>query len=56
MRTPGMWTAEVVHLMISTVKDSWENTRVASVAITNTNRQDFGVSWSSTLDSVGYGY
>ena len=35
------------------VKDGWGNTRVASVATTTINRQDFGVSWSSTLDSGG---
>ena len=35
------------------IKDGWGNTRVASVATTTINRQDFGVSWSSTLDSGG---
>ena len=35
------------------VTDGWGNTRVATVATTTINRQDFGVSWSSTLDSGG---
>ena len=35
------------------VVDGWGNTRVGSVATAEINRQDFGVSWSSTLDSGG---
>jgi len=35
------------------ITDGWGNTRVASVATTTINRQDFGVSWSAALDSGG---
>ena len=35
------------------VVDGWGNTRVGSVATAEINRQDFGVSWSSTLDAGG---
>ena len=35
------------------ITDGWGNTRVASVATTEINRQDFGVSWSAALDAGG---
>ena len=35
------------------VTDGWGNTRVASVATTTIDRQEFGVTWSSSLDSGG---
>jgi polyisoprenoid-binding protein YceI len=35
------------------VVDGWGNTRVGSIATAEINRQDFGVSWSSTLDAGG---
>jgi len=35
------------------ITDGWGNTRVATVATTEINRQDFGVSWSASLDSGG---
>ena len=35
------------------VVDGWGNTRVGSVATAEINRQDFGVSWSSSLDAGG---
>lgn len=35
------------------ITDGWGNTRVASVATTEINRQEFGVIWSSSLDSGG---
>ena len=35
------------------ITDGWGNTRVATVATTEINRQDFGVTWNSTLDSGG---
>ena len=35
------------------VVDGWGNTRVGSVATAEINRQDFGVSWSASLDAGG---
>ena len=35
------------------ITDGWGNTRVATVATTEINRQDFGVTWSAALDSGG---
>jgi polyisoprenoid-binding protein YceI len=35
------------------ITDGWGNTRVATVATTEINRQDFGVTWSASLDSGG---
>lgn len=35
------------------ITDGWGNTRVATVATTEINRQEFGVTWSSSLDSGG---
>ena len=35
------------------ITDGWGNTRVATVATTQINRQEFGVTWNSTLDSGG---
>jgi len=36
------------------VKDPWGNTKIGTSATAKINRQDFGVSWNSTLDSGGY--
>jgi len=35
------------------ITDGWGNTRIASVATTEINRQEFGVNWSSSLDAGG---
>jgi polyisoprenoid-binding protein YceI len=35
------------------VKDPWGNTRVASSATTQVNRQDFGVKWNANMDGGG---
>ena len=35
------------------ITDGWGNTRVATVATTEINRQEFGVTWSASLDSGG---
>ena len=35
------------------VVDGWGNTKVGTVATTTINRQDFGISWNSTLDAGG---
>jgi len=35
------------------VTDPWGNTKLGGVATTRINRQDFGVSWSKTLDAGG---
>jgi polyisoprenoid-binding protein YceI len=35
------------------ITDGWGNTKVGTVATTTINRQDFGVSWNSTLDAGG---
>ncbi len=35
------------------IKDPWGNLKVGATATTKINRQDFGVSWSKTLDSGG---
>lgn len=35
------------------VKDPWGNTRIGVNATAEINRQDFGVSWSKTLDGSG---
>ena len=35
------------------VVDGWGNTRVGSIATAEINRQDFGVSWSASLDAGG---
>lgn len=46
-----------VTLKLSPVKgpvvDGWGNTKIGTIATTTIDRQDFGVSWSSTLDSGG---
>lgn len=35
------------------VKDPWGNTRVATSATTQVNRQDFGVKWNANMDGGG---
>jgi len=35
------------------VKDPWGNTRIASSATTQVNRQDFGVKWNANMDGRG---
>lgn len=35
------------------IEDSWGNTRAGFSATTTINRQDYGVSWSKTLDTGG---
>src|SRR6267142_3392166 len=35
------------------VKDPWGNTRIASSATTQVNRQDFGVKWNANMDGGG---
>ena len=35
------------------ITDGWGNTRVATVATTEINRQEFGVTWIASLDSGG---
>ena len=35
------------------VKDPWANTNVGTTLSATVDRQDFGVSWSKTLDSGG---
>lgn len=35
------------------ITDGWGNTRVATVASTEINRQEYGVTWSAALDSGG---
>jgi len=35
------------------VKDPWGNQRMAAMATTKVNRQDFGVKWNATMDNGG---
>ncbi len=38
---------------VAPIKDPWGNTKTGATATTKINRQDFGVSWSKTLDGGG---
>jgi polyisoprenoid-binding protein YceI len=49
-------TKEVVLMVegpLPAIKDPWGNTKSGASATTKLNRQDFGVSWSKTLDGGG---
>ena len=51
---PGSPTKKCIEAMFKgPITDGWGNTRVATVATTEINRQEFGVTWSASLDSGG---